>query len=213
MEERNNFMKGLWTSDWIWFKSQKRFLLMMAFLIVCFLFSGQSSFLILYFPLFLTILSTRRVLEGVSGRSARFLFTLPFSRKDYLIEKYLFVLACWAMTMAVCFGIACLQRDLSMNELLLLVWLTSVICLLLAAILIPFYIRFKQAASQALMIAVALLALASIWLMDYLTEHPQAVQKILSHALVLGVIATLLCIGLLCLSFWLSGRLLSREEF
>ena len=42
-------MKGLWTSDWIWFKSQKRFLLMMAFLIVCFLFSGQSSFLILYF--------------------------------------------------------------------------------------------------------------------------------------------------------------------
>ena len=206
-------MKGLWTSDWIWFKSQKRFLLMMAFLIVCFLFSGQSSFLILYFPLFLTILSTRRVLEGVSGRSARFLFTLPFSRKDYLIEKYLFVLACWAMTMAVCFGIACLQRDLSMNELLLLVWLTSVICLLLAAILIPFYIRFKQAASQALMIAVALLALASIWLMDYLTEHPQAVQKILSHALVLGVIATLLCIGLLCLSFWFSGRLLSREEF
>lgn len=80
-------MKGLWTSDWIWFKSQKRFLLMMAFLIVCFLFSGQSSFLILYFPLFLTILSTRRVLEGVSGKSARFLFTLPFSRKDYLIRE------------------------------------------------------------------------------------------------------------------------------
>ena len=86
-------MKGLFVKDLKLLKNQKSFILIFAAVIIIYLFTditamaaiGDATFVGTMF-----VMSTISYDEYDNGNA--FLFTLPFSRKSYVVEKYLFAL-------------------------------------------------------------------------------------------------------------------------
>lgn len=94
-------MKGLLIKDIKLMKNQKNFFFIMLFVAVAMLFAEfDSSFVVSYFTMIASmfVLSTISYDEYDNGYA--FLFTMPFARKAYVKEKYMF-----SILMGGCAGI------------------------------------------------------------------------------------------------------------
>lgn len=86
-------MKGLFIKDLKLLKNQKSFILIFAAVIVIYLFTDITAMAAIGYATFvgtMFVMSTISYDEYDNGNA--FLFTLPFSRKSYVREKYLFAL-------------------------------------------------------------------------------------------------------------------------
>lgn len=86
-------MKGLFVKDLKLLKNQKSFILIFAAVIIIYLFTDITAMAAIGYATFvgtMFVMSTISYDEYDNGNA--FLFTLPFSRKSYVVEKYLFAL-------------------------------------------------------------------------------------------------------------------------
>lgn len=87
-------MKGLWIKDWRLFLQQKKFLVVVACILVVFALSTLNlSFALSYGVFMLTYVAVGTISYDDTGKGLSYIFTWPISRRQYVTEKYLFTSA------------------------------------------------------------------------------------------------------------------------
>ena len=101
-------MKGLLTKDFRILAGQKRYFTIIILIALIFLCSGQPAQIIVgYCTMFGMLFTVNTISYDEFDHGYLFLFTLPVTRKDYVLEKYVFMLLCgggfWAVSAAAGF--------------------------------------------------------------------------------------------------------------
>ena len=87
-------MKGLWIKDWRLVLQQKKFLVVVACILVVFALSTLNlSFTLSYGVFMLTYVAVGTISYDDTGKGLSYIFTWPVSRRQYVTEKYLFTSA------------------------------------------------------------------------------------------------------------------------
>ncbi len=141
-------MKGLLIKDFKLMKNQKNFLFVIFIgAIASMLLSGFSSFLMGYFPFICSffVLSTISYDEFDNGNA--FLYTLPFSRKTYVKEKYLFGFLAGTAGCIISLIITVLYRyfthtGFSLTELLVPAAAVLMILIIILSFMLPIHLKF-----------------------------------------------------------------------
>ena len=85
-------MKGLWIKDLQYVYLQKYYFIMIVLLSIGSFWSADPDFILTFFPAILSFFTQSSISYDELDHGYTFLFTLPISRKDYVIEKYRFML-------------------------------------------------------------------------------------------------------------------------
>lgn len=144
-------MKGLLIKDWQLLKNQKAFFMVLAVIMVLYTAMGNVTFLLSYAPMMCVFVAMSTITYDTFDNGSAFLFTLPFSRKEYVREKYIFsgllVLISWGISVAAALGHTFFRAG-DWKETLV----TSVIFLLLSLIImslsIPLQLKYGAEKSR-----------------------------------------------------------------
>lgn len=214
-------MKALFKKDFYALKESKTLILVMLFVVVIMAVwgGGESAGFILSY---VTVLSSVLVLNTIGydemDNNYAFLLTMPFSRKQYAAEKYIFGLitgaAGWIFSMAVILA----TSDFSESEGLLWRGLSAAaLCLvfLLQALLIPIQLKFGGQKGRIVMLILLAAIVGGIAAAAATSGAPEwigafAAYMSFGRLCAAGFAFTLLC---LLLSFRCSVRIMERKEF
>ena len=204
-------MKGLLTYDLVWLKGQKKLLLILAGLSVLYL--ATEGPVVLFLSVIFQMILIRTLEWNLQPANSRFLFTLPFTRKQYVLEKYAFILLSSVALTLVLYGLGVAVHPGQLGEmtLMLVVILTELVYF--TAFLVPMMIRLG--ASMQLWLALIVVALVAVTASLVNTLGPIMGQWVDIAGQHMGVIALCLVgLGLVCLSvsMRISGRMLKKRE-
>lgn len=109
-------MKGLLIKDWkLLLRNQKSFLVIMSVMMVLYMAIGNPVFVISYTPMLCVFVALSTITYDMFDNGAAFLFSLPFSRKDYVREKYIFsgliTLTAWGISVLVAVGYSVVKGE------------------------------------------------------------------------------------------------------
>lgn len=201
-------MKGLFTRDFLWLISQRRSLLIFGFVALIMLGAGNLAFASAFLSVLVCVLCNNRIMVDLNKTAAPFLFTLPFSRKQYVMEKYLFSLILPGSLLLIMSVIEFALKSAPSQEILVVSGASLMIVILLSCISIPASILFKDKSTFALMIVSGGAAIAA-------TSIPEMNLSWLSNinwnlAAVIGAIVLLV---VYILSIFVSMQALKKEQF
>lgn len=217
-------MKGLLIKDFQLLKMQRMFFLAIVLIAIGIISSSyNSSFSIGYLgfimPLF--VLSTISYDEIHNGNA--FLFTLPISRKEYVIEKYCFgillEIGAIILSLAMTLGIGLIKGMVSFSDTLVSVPFVFSGVLLLLAIAIPVQIKFGGEKSRIAMLVICGIVFAlgygTVKLSHRLGFDAAAFINHFAnlHAVVLIFVPILFALCMLLLSIKISIAILCKKEF
>lgn len=199
-------MKGLLTMDLLALKNMKRLFAVFVVLCIFYLVMDIGVFMVAFIPIVMASIFVSVSLSEYSMEKSQFLFTLPFSRKAFVNEKYLLGLGAPLLILAVLAGIYCLLKPDQTRELMML--LPSCACgvILLVAFMIPLIIKYKQQAQNYRLIVMVVFILVFAAGGEWITQVMNVIQPWLVW---LYVIPVLLLAG----SYFLSLKLIANQEF
>lgn len=152
-------MKGLLIKDFKLLKMQRLFFIVVIVMAVCLAVSTDNTYFLvgyLSFVMPMFVLSTISYDEFDNGRA--FLFTLPVSRKEYVIEKYCFgmllEIASLVLAMAVLLFIKAAANLPDLSEILISVPFIFAAMVILLSFFIPMQLKFGAEKSRIAIIAV-----------------------------------------------------------
>lgn len=217
-------MKGLLVKDFCIMKLQKTFFIMIFVMALVFAWSFKNPS---YMVSFLTFISSIFVLTTISydefDNGYTFLFTLPISRRIYVLEKYVFGLILGAGTWCVCTVIAAICAAVTGYASLNMEWLVSYLIylgfvLLIVSVTVPTQLKFGGDRGRLGLI----LTLGGIFLIGYgcvwgLKKLGINVEEVLDSAAAGGIAAffgicflvLFLVLGISCL---ISVRIMENKE-
>lgn len=134
-------MKALFILDWQWLKSMKFFLFIILGLTVLYCFV-LPNLAIVFAPLMLAITMTKSVSDNLYRTTGAYLFTLPFTRKQYVQEKYIISIVP-AVLIALIFTLA-LSISSPLSQMLIPCMASCVSVILIASLLIPLTIKYRD---------------------------------------------------------------------
>lgn len=155
-------MKGLIIKDFKLLMMQKSFFITLVFVAVFFSITTDSVFVIG----FLTMICSMFVLSTISydefDNGNAFLFSLPITRKGYVIEKYIFGIMIGVISLVLSTIIACILtlflNGTITNDLFLVSLFYIPIVLVLQSLMLPLQIKFGSEKSRiAIFIVVAII--------------------------------------------------------
>ena len=209
-------MKGLLIKDFCLIKNQKTTVLYM--FIICAVFSfAFSDFSADFFIPFIGIISMTLALGTISydefDNGEAFLHTLPFSKKSYVREKFLF-----SYIIAVIGGIIghvfCLIKD-GLTGLSDDIWLASVItlvvCSLIASLNIPIRIKYGNEQGKTISsLIMVVVYVACLSIIRYFVNLASLGALFDARVLVVVLVGSVI---LVCLSYFLSVKMINKKEF
>ena len=153
-------MKGLLTKDFRILAGQKRYFTIIILIALIFLCSGQPAQIIVgYCTMFGMLFTVNTISYDEFDHGYLFLFTLPVTRKDYVLEKYVFMLLCgggfWAVSAAAGFVADYIRGDVvSLLEWLMPMFLILLEMTIFLAVMLPVSLKYGMEKSRtATMIA------------------------------------------------------------
>ena len=141
-------MRGLLTKDFCLLAGQKRFWIVVLGIAALFMVSGQNEmFVIAYVTMLCAFFSISTIHYDEFNKADNFLFTLPFERKEYVIEKYVFGMiiggAAWLVSTVVGFiAVSMKNQGTDMTEWILEVVTYLLVLLLMLSFMIPIELKF-----------------------------------------------------------------------
>lgn len=222
-------MKGLLIKDFRLLKNQKNFFILV-FVMAVFLTivngdeSTPATFVLPYvgFVSSFFVLSTISYDEYDNGNA--FLFTLPFDRKVYAVEKYLFgiVTGGAGLLLILAFILVYTVRTAgagNTGETMLTAGVSAALLLLFLAVMIPFQLKFGPEKGRIAMLIVLLGALALIVGIAKITDVDTSVLweavRAMSRIGMAGVAAVAIAtaMAVMALSVFISIKILEKKEF
>lgn len=140
-------MKGLFIKDFKLLSMQKNFiLLIIAIVFSMFIFGDDLIFPVGFMTFIASILAVSTISYDEFENGNAFLFTLPFSRKEYVLEKYCFGLLIgslmWILSLSITIFVNDVREFMLFSHLLQASYALFVIMIFLQAIMYPFYLKF-----------------------------------------------------------------------
>lgn len=206
--------KGLYRMDLQYLLMQKRMLGVLALICVCYIIGDLTELLMALLPFLAGLIASNTIIPALYERDSRFMMTLPYSRKEFVREKYGFMIGCSTLVLLLIAGLIVVFNPAQSQGILISAFAILMACLLLTALLIPLMIRFGRSAQIYLRLLLAgliggvmMVATADLFpLGDLLAFLETNRTWIVVCGLAAGVI-------LLCLSVRLSDHLIEKMEF
>lgn len=223
-------MKGLLIKDLNILLLQCRFIIIMV-LGIAFLMTvtmDNPSFLIAYLTMLCSMLALTTISYDELDNGYTFLFTLPITRKDYVLAKYIMAVLvgglAWLLSTVVCIAVSVARiEQYAIGEGILEAVLVLGICMSLLFIMIPVQLKFGSEKSRIVLFAIAGVVFVGAYLFDYVMEKINGevslwmegmLHKISELSLVvlgMGVVAIMLVV--IVISILVSVRVVEKKEF
>ncbi|MDE7312794.1 MAG: ABC-2 transporter permease [Eubacterium sp.] len=152
-------MKGLLMKDLKLMKAQKSFLIVIAFLCVWFAIAGRkTSFVLAYVSAMVSLFVVTTVGYDEHDNGMGFLFTMPISRKLYVLEKYVFgmllMAAACIVGVVLVFAQTALRQASSnpMEEFFMALMIPIIMVSLVMSVMLPLQLKFGSERSRMAMV-------------------------------------------------------------
>ena len=217
-------MKGLLIKDFNLLKGQKQFFLVaLAFAFLFLFLTDQYSFGIAYLIVMIVSFTVSTIAYDEYDNGNPFLFTLPVSRRGYVMEKYLFCLltalgGC-VLNLALIVVLRFVKSESGANVEILLLTLGGALIagILMMAIVVPLQLKFGSEKRQMAMIVGFVAFFAMIYCGKSLIDElglPGFVTGLRNISMELAIILTvILVIVLVFISYLVSVRIMEKKEF
>lgn len=217
-------MKGLFLKDFHYMLLQKSFLILI--LVIGFALSLTMSdgyyFVIGYLTFMGAILGTMSITMDDQKNGMSFLFTLPFSRKQYAAEKYLFsiltmLLFCVISLAAVFFTRWIKHYDTPFSDIIFTALGCCACILFFLALMLPLTLKFgEERARLAYFItlgAFLIVMIPMIALINFLDTHTALLLSLHFGIISLAITSCLLVALCLIVSYCVSLRIIRHRDF
>ena len=216
-------MKGLWTKDIKLISSQQKSLLAIWLIAAGILITtDQISFAISYTSIITSMIGVSTITYDAFDNGNVFLFTLPFTRKEYAMEKYLFTLFLGAVAtiggilLVIVVMMAKGAFSVNAEEILITVLINIPSLLIFQAIFLPVQLKYEGEKGRIVVIGAVIvivvflfrmLEMAGIDLLDIILNHMYLKDT------TLWVSTYIISIVVRLLSFIISERIVLKKEF
>lgn len=211
-------MKGLFVKDWQLMKNQKALFVILAVMMALYVAMGDVIFALAYTPMICVFASMSTITYDTYDNGGAFLFTLPFSRTDYVLEKYIFtgvfIVAAWGVSFAVALGYTVFHGE-GWKEVFLTSIVLLVITFLIMGVSIPVQLKFGAEKSRVAMIIVMgvgfgmLIAFFKMMEMDM----GQVLAGLYSvNKIILSLTVTIIFVALMGISYVASVKIMMKKE-
>lgn len=217
-------MKGLLVKDFRILMMQKKFFAVLLLCGVIFSFQAEAEMVIAYLSFGFAYFVNSTISYDEFDNGMPFLMTLPVTRKQYALEKYIFGFLTSGFGWLIGIGIAVIAREMKEAATPFGEWILPVGCMLLIAFLflavcIPIQLKFGAENARLIQFGALVIITALIFLMDKLLtaggiSFETVIDKSLLNntALLAGVLLGITSL-LLCISMAVSCRIMQRKEF
>ncbi|NJE41525.1 ABC-2 transporter permease [Faecalicoccus pleomorphus] len=220
-------MKGLWIKDLKLMAAQKYFFLLILLIAIGMSISAEDvsmmTFSLGFVPFVVSLFGLSTISYDEFDNGNAFLFTLPITRKEYVLEKYAlsFVLAFVSLVMMFLFTIFMVAQKgmmLDFDGWMIPFGLFALI-LLLQAIMIPFHLKFGQERGRiAIIVLIGALLLIATFIQKGLEFIGIDWMQVLQSLPILGQGTMLILLYgvsfvLLIISLKISIHIVSKKEF
>lgn len=225
MYELEAAMKGLLVKDFKILKLQKNTLFLFLF-IALFLtaFSDDASFVICYFTFVSSLYSLSSISYDEFDNGNAFLFSLPITRKNYVIEKYCFsfilsMSSCFFATILVIITEMIRGTDSSIIDIIMIALITIPIMLIVISIMLPFQLKFGGDKGRiAIICAVGIVFVVGIVILKVAEFFSIDIASIINDLPVFStgmiiVAALIAVIVILMISIRISISIVKKKEF
>lgn len=214
-------MKGLLIKDWkLLLRNQKSFLVIMSVMMVLYMAIGNPVFVISYTPMLCVFVALSTITYDMFDNGAAFLFSLPFSRKDYVREKYIFsgliTLTAWGISVLVAVGYSVVKGE-DWKELLMTAGVLLVMAILLMGVSVPLQLKFGAESRVVVILVMAVMfgmVIGFFKVMEILNLKPQQILSIFynMNTLLLALAGIVIFLVLMCISYHTSVRIMQKKE-
>lgn len=185
--------------------------------------SMDGSFIVAYLTMLATILATGTISYDEFDNGFAFLMTLPFERKTYVREKYLFSLllaaAAWCVgAILLCIGSGIRHEAASLTEELPMLLAILPVMYLTAAVMIPLQLKYGAEKSRIVLLilfgVIAILIFGSSKVFkdsNALAELTNALEGTTPAVVLLALAAG--CALITVVSYLWSVRIMEKKEF
>lgn len=210
-------MKGLLMKDIYLMTSQRRFFLfILAFAVVIMFLTGSATFAIGYTTFLGGLFALTTVNYDELENGFTFLFTLPISRKEYALEKYIFGIAVGAGCCLFSTLLGLVANGLldlgEASEIITTALFTYSLLLFFLALVIPLHFRFSS--EKACMVLLVLIAAGIGFSFSLGTMGVLDGKTLATFSTGIGMIVLVSFLALcLTLSYFLSVHILNKKDF
>lgn len=218
-------MKGLFIKDLKLLQKQKKMLFFVIIMFLVFMLSMDDSlFVVNYITFFgaITALGTLSYDEFNNGMT--FMFTLPVSRRQYVLEKYLFCLftgvCIWLAALAASLGFSLYRGTLENPAEFVLECVTGLILVaVMISIMLPLQIKLGQEKSRTGIFVIAgVVALVFVVLKLWAAPTDEDMNALVSGfqnvSLAQGMtVAGISALILMVISYFITTGIISRKEY
>ena len=215
-------MKGLLLMDFKFLKRQRKFLLIVGLLVFVFLFNkDMSSFGVSYATMLFGIFAINSIYYDEANNGNAFLFTLPFSRKEYVFSKYLIGMimggGAWLLSSLIGIGyLSMANTGINIAEWFAINVVYLILLLVMLSFMFPIQFKFGMEKSRLVMLILVVLvfmlmnALTGGDHMDQLNEGMAFLERINPVVLFGGALVAVLAFT--GVSVVLSMRIVEKKQ-
>ena len=215
-------MRGLLEKDFRIVGKRKMIFIIALIIAVFFSFNSKDPSLIMGYLTFMVTLvglSTLSYDEFDNGYS--FIFTLPITRKLYVVEKYLFSVLLGVMSIVAGIAILFIGQSIVGNDFQLPQYLSVLLQILtflfiLSSVMIPTLLKFGQERSRMVLFLITGVFIALIFILSsYAKNLLEGIGETLLKAPSGAIIATevVLMAAFMLISMFISIRIMEKKEF
>lgn len=215
-------MRGLLLMDFKFLKRQTKFLIIVGLLVFVFLFNkDMSSFGVSYATMLFGIFAVNSIYYDEANNGNVFLFTLPFSRKEYVFSKYLFGMimggGAWILSNLIGIGyLSMVNTGVNIAEWFAINVVYLILLLVMLSFMFPIQFKFGMEKSRLVMIILFVLVFMLMNLltgddyMDQLNEGMAFLERINPVVLFGGALVAVLAFT--GVSVVLSMRIVEKKQ-
>lgn len=215
-------MGGLLLMDFKFLKRQTKFLVIVGLLVFVFLFNkDMSSFGVAYATMLFGIFAVNSIYYDEANNGNAFLFTLPFSRKEYVFSKYLFGMiiggGAWILSNLIGIGyLSMANTGINIAEWFAINVVYLILLLVMLSFMFPIQFKFGMEKSRLVMLILVVLvfmlmnALTGGDHMDQLNEGMAFLERINPVVLFGGALVAVLAFT--GVSVVLSMRIVEKKQ-
>lgn len=214
-------MKGLLSKDLRLILMQKNFVfLAVIWFIVLTVMNDELTFLLIFVPYILSLLVVSTVSYDSFDNGGSFLFSLPFKRHDYVIEKYLLSALIFVFGNLIAFLISLsteliLRGDiLELDQWLNMVLISFITVFIFLSFMFPLYLKYGSEKARIINILIIAFSLALLYgirnLLDLIHFNGDVLYLNFSTVIMVGCAATLITYFI---SLLISIKMIKRKQF
>lgn len=222
-------MKGLLVKDFNILLLQKKFLgIVLMISVIMFMTMEDPSFLIGYITVMCGIVTVGTINYDDLDNGNTFLFTMPITRKVYVLEKYVLVVlvsgCAWlAATLSSVMISATKIEGFNIQEGIAVAVLTYVACMLLEFIMIPIQLKYGGERSKVVIVATVGIVVAIGYFWNLFFKKLEGIISVDVEGLLntinslglngLVVVAVGASVAVMLISMFISAKIMEKKQF